>query len=154
MSSIGVSCALGCQVWGQKGCQVDLTAQGPNPPHLPGQTGALLVSQFCLAPVGLLYFIYLHASEGVLKPSSLVTLGFKRRQEACALSLSQSTGSIQTPQSDTLPETGHTACCLCTLAQSAGSCALRMHCRNVKSHCLCHGSDWETSLRSPVSDAL
>lgn len=32
-----------------------------------------------------------------------MTRGFKRRKEACALSLSQSVGSSQIPQSDTLP---------------------------------------------------
>lgn len=60
------------------------------PPSRP-DWGLTSLSIFCLAPVGLLYFIYLNASEGVLKPGSLMT---RKCEEACALSRSQ------TPQRD------------------------------------------------------
>lgn len=55
------------------------------PPSRP-DWGLTSFSIFCLAPVGLLYFIYLNAPEGVLKPGSLMT---GKCEEACALRRSQ-----------------------------------------------------------------
>lgn len=74
------------------------------PPSRP-DWGLTSLSIFCLAPVGLLYFIYLNASEGVLKPGSLMT---RKCEEACALSRSQNS---QTPQRDSLEMGSPAWCC-------------------------------------------
>lgn len=105
------------------------------PPSRP-DWGLISLSVFCLAPVGLLYLIYLNASEGVLKPSSLGTQSIEKCEEACALSCSQSMGTSQTSQSDILwrLETLLVAVALCQSAamKEPGSCALEMCCRSVE----------------------
>lgn len=91
------------------------------PPSRP-DWGLTSLSIFCLAPVGLLYFIYLNASEGVLKPGSLMT---RKCEEACALSRSQ------TPQRDSLEMGSPARCCHTVPVGSVGGNRV-LCCRSVE----------------------
>lgn len=80
LSSLVATSTIECELdtlWfarfgGRKAAEPHCTRTESTPPPRP-DWGLTSLSVFCLAPGGLLYFIYLNASDGVLNPGSLMT---------------------------------------------------------------------------------